>query len=156
VERSSIEIAAESPRHDDVARLIRALDTYMSSLYPAESNHLLGINSLAAPSVHFLVARREGEAVGCGALRIDVAGYGEVKRMFVRSDFRGMSIGKRLLGSLEERARGLGVSCLRLETGISQPEALALYRAAGFFERGPFGQYRSDPLSVFMEKALPS
>jgi putative acetyltransferase len=94
--------------------------------------------------------------VGCGALRIDVGGYGEVKRMFVRPDFRGMSIGKRLLGSLEERARGLGVSCLRLETGIFQPEALALYRAAGFFERGPFGQHRPDPLSVFMEKVLPS
>jgi putative acetyltransferase len=43
---------------------------------------------------------------------------------------------------------------LRLETGIHQPEALGLYRAAGFVERGPFGPYRPDPLSVFMEKPL--
>jgi hypothetical protein len=40
---------------------------------------------------------------------------------------------------------------LRLETGISQPEALTLYRAAGYAERGPFGHYTADPLSLFME-----
>ena len=43
-------------------------------------------------------------------------------------------------------------SLLRLETGVLQPEALGLYRKLGYRERGPFGAYAADPLSVFMEK----
>jgi putative acetyltransferase len=58
------------------------------------------------------------------------------------------------MNHLEAEARRLGVSVLRLETGISQPEALALYRRRGYVERAPFGAYRLDPLSLFMEKTL--
>jgi putative acetyltransferase len=47
-----------------------------------------------------------------------------------------------------------GIGTLRLETGIHQPEALALYERAGFVRSPPFGDYREDPLSVFMEKRL--
>jgi putative acetyltransferase len=43
---------------------------------------------------------------------------------------------------------------MRLETGISQPDALRLYERAGYVRRGPFGNYGPDPLSVFMEKSL--
>lgn len=75
--------------------------------------------------------------------------------MFVLPHARGMSLGKRILLRIEKQAREEGLSCLRLETGIHQPEALGLYRSAGFVERAPFGDYGPDPLSVFMEKALP-
>jgi len=134
--------------------LIQALDAYQGALYPAESNHLLDIASLAAPGVRFLVARRAGEALGCGALRIDDAGYGEVKRMFVLPEARGRRLGERLLRCLEDEARREGLRCLRLETGVHQAAALALYRAAGYVERAPFGEYEPDPLSIFMEKTL--
>jgi putative acetyltransferase len=53
---------------------------------------------------------------------------------------------------LEARLREQGIELLRLETGIHQPEAIGLYRKLGYRERGPFGAYRVDPLSVFMEK----
>src|SRR5256886_13585633 len=76
-------IRLESPRQEDVMRLLAALDAYLESLYPPESNHILDVDTLCAPDIRFFVARRGGEAVGCGALRIDPAGYGEVKRMFV-------------------------------------------------------------------------
>ena len=151
---TDITVALESPRQDDVARLIQELDAYQGSLYPAESNHLLDVDTLAAPSVRFFVARRGGEVLGCGALRIDGSGYGEVKRMFVLPEARGLKLGKRILRRIEEQARREGLACLRLETGIHQAEALALYRAAGYVERGLFGEYKPDPLSVFMEKAL--
>lgn len=151
---SDITIALESPRQEDVAGLIQELDAYQVSLYPPESNHLLDIDTLAAPGVRFFVARRGGEALGCGALRIDGSGYGEVKRMFVLPRARGMNLGKRILDCLEEEARRQGLDCLRLETGVHQAAALGLYRAAGYVERGPFGDYRPDPLSVFMEKRL--
>ena len=151
---SDIAVALESPRQADVVALIEALDRYQAGLYPAESNHLVPIGALAAPDVRFFVARRGGEALGCGALRIDAAGYGEVKRMFVAPRARGLSLGRRLLERIELEARRERLSCLRLETGIHQSEALGLYRAAGFVERGPFGDYGPDPLSVFMEKPL--
>ncbi len=151
---TDITIGEESPRQEDVARLIHQLDAYQESLYPADSNHLLDIEALAATEIRFFVARRGGEAIGCGALRIDAAGYGEVKRMFVLRGARGLRLGKRILASLEEQARREGLQCVRLETGIHQAEALALYRGAGYVERGPFGEYKPDPLSVFMEKAL--
>jgi putative acetyltransferase len=149
-----VTIGLESPRQEDVARLIHELDAYQAALYPAASNHLLDVDTLAAPGIHFFVARRGGEALGCGALRVDESGYGEVKRMFVLPRARELKLGKLLLGCIEERARAHGLACVRLETGIHQPEALALYRGAGYVEREPFGEYSPDPLSVFMEKAL--
>jgi putative acetyltransferase len=151
---ADIIIAPESPRQDDVARLIHELDRYQESLYPPESNHLLGVDTLAAADVRFFVARRGSEALGCGALRIDRDGYAEVKRMFVVPAARGLKLGQRILDRLEEQARREGVTCVRLETGVHQAVALALYRGAGYVERGPFGDYQPDPLSVFMEKTL--
>jgi putative acetyltransferase len=59
-----------------------------------------------------------------------------------------------LMTVLEDEARVLGFKFARLETGISQPEALGLYRALGYADRAPFGDYKLDPLSVFMEKTL--
>jgi len=151
---TGLTIRLESPFSSDVGRLVEELDTYQMSLYPAESNHLLDLDSLAGPSIQFFVARKDGEALGCGALRIDEAGYGEVKRMFVLPRARGLKVGRQILQSIEEQAQREGLACLRLETGIRQLEALALYRSAGFIERGPFGDYGPDPLSVFMEKTL--
>jgi putative acetyltransferase len=55
---------------------------------------------------------------------------------------------------LESHLKTNGIALARLETGISQPEALGLYRRLGYVEREPFGAYAADPLSVFMEKRL--
>ena len=149
-----VTVARETPRQPEVAELIRQLDAYCAALYPAESNHFLDIEALCAPEIRFFVARRGSEALGCGALRVDGEGYGEVKRMFVLPRARGLKLGKRILTRLESQARLDGLSALRLETGIHQPEALGLYRRLGFVGRGPFGAYAPDPLSVFMEKTL--
>ncbi len=151
---SKITIRLESPRQAEVERLLVALDAYQSALYPPESNHFVDVDALAASNVRFFVARRGGEALGCGALRIDGAGYGELKRMFVTPAARGLKLGRRILDRIEEEARREGLGWLRLETGIHQPEALGLYRSAGFVEREAFWDYRPDPLSVFMEKRL--
>jgi len=147
-------IRLESPRQEDVMQLLAALDAYLESLYPPESNHILDVDTLCAPNVRFFVARRRGEAVGCGALRSDSAGYGEVKRMFVRPEARGRKLGRAILMRIEGQASREGLKWVRLETGIHQVEALALYRRVGYAERGPFGEYASDPLSHFMEKKI--
>jgi putative acetyltransferase len=151
---TTITLREERPDQPDVMRLIEALDAHTTALYPPESNHLLGIKSLCEPAVTFLVVRAAGEAVGCGALLHDVRGWGEVKRMYVRPAERNRGIGMRLLAALETTARGRRLPLLRLETGIHNTEALALYRRAGFAQRDRFGDYAPDPLSVFMEKRV--
>jgi putative acetyltransferase len=151
---STLTICPESPNQPEVIALIEALDAYANSLYPPESNHLLDVASLRAPSVTFLVARDAGEAVACGGVLRDPRGWGEVKRMYVRRDQRGRGTGRRVLTGIEGVARSARLPLLRLETGIHNSDALALYRRAGFTECGPFGDYAPDPLSVFMEKRV--
>jgi putative acetyltransferase len=147
-------IRPERPDQPEVIALIEALDAYANALYPPESNHLLDIASLSAPAVTFLVVRDGIEAVGCGAVLRDPRGWGEVKRMYVRPDQRGRGTGRRMLAEIESVARANSLPLLRLETGIRNTEALALYRRSGFVECGPFGDYAPDPLSVFMEKRV--
>jgi putative acetyltransferase len=149
-----IEVSRETPRQDDVVALIRQSDELMHTLYPAESNHLVNIDSLAQPRVHFFVAREQGRAFGCGAFVLGADGQAEMKRVFVDPAARGKGIARLIMETLEREAALLGVTLMQLETGIKQPEAIALYRKFGYVERGPFGSYQPDPLSLFMEKRL--
>ena len=80
--------------------------------------------------------------------------YGEVKRMFVRPAFRGRGIGVAMLDHLAEYVRERQIKLLRLETGIYQTNAIALYERWGFQRRPPFGEYREDPNSVYLEKRV--
>ncbi|MFL6600548.1 MAG: GNAT family N-acetyltransferase [Steroidobacteraceae bacterium] len=149
-----MQINIENPAHPETLALLEASSAYMVSLYPAESNHILGVDALQRPEVTFLVARENGQALGCGAVVQSAEGWAELKRMFVSPAARGRKLGRLLLQKLEVIAAERGATLLRLETGIKQPEALALYRSAGFVEIGPFGEYNPDPLSVFMEKPI--
>jgi len=148
-----ITIAPETPDQPDVVPLFEANNAYMASLYPAESNHGLSLSDLLKPAVSFFVARKDGVAVGCGAV-VAKEGFAELKRVYVAEAARGLKIGQKILDTLEARARDLGYERICLETGISQPEALGLYRKAGYVETGPFGGYQPDPLSLFMEKRV--
>jgi putative acetyltransferase len=149
-----LNVARESPHRDDVIALIRQSDALMQSLYPAESNHLVDIDALAQPHAHFFVAREAGRVLGCGAFVLGTDGHAEMKRVFVDPAARGKGIARAIMAALEREAASLGVTLMQLETGIRQPEAIALYRKFGYVERGPFGSYKPDPLSLFMEKQL--
>ncbi len=149
-----IEVSRETPRQDDVVALIRQSDALMQSLYPAESNHLVDVDQLARPHVHFFVAREGGRALGCGAFVLGESGQAEMKRVFVDPAARGKGVARAIMEVLEREAAQRGVTLMQLETGIKQSEAIALYRRSGYVERGPFGSYQPDPLSIFMEKRL--
>jgi putative acetyltransferase len=84
----------------------------------------------------------------------DDGSYAEIKRVFVRDAYRGQGLSGRLMNYLEAELYRRGVKLLRLETGVLQPAALGLYHKLGYRERGPFGAYLADPLSVFMEKQV--
>ncbi len=145
-------ISREHPQQPEIVCLVELLDAYQKPLYPPESHHGIDFDALAAPNVIFAVARAEdGLAVACGAMVLGPQ-HGELKRMFVLPQARGQGIGRAILAFLEAEASAQGCRLFALETGVSQPEALALYAGAGYVRGGPFGDYAPDPLSVFMTK----
>jgi putative acetyltransferase len=152
-----ITVAAPEPFDSaDARRLVAALDAHLAARYPPEQR--FGPNLKAehiGPGLGtFLVARLDGVAVGCGALkRLDETSV-EVKRMYVEPELRGRGVAKKILDSLEDAARALGARRLVLETGIYQDEAIGLYRRAGFFEIECFGEYARVPTSVCFEKTI--
>jgi putative acetyltransferase len=150
----TVTVAREAVRGPGIRALLEQAWALSDSLYPAESNHHLDESGLDVPDVSFFVARQDGEARGCGGLKRVDAAYGEVKSLFVDPAARGLGLARALLAAIEAEARAQGLSLLRLETGIRQPAAIGLYEATGFRRIGPFGDYRADPLSLFMEKAI--
>jgi putative acetyltransferase len=147
-------IAFESPNQPEIIALIADLDAYQLTLYPPESVYALDLNALMQPEVKFAVVRdADGAIVGCGAVVLSPE-YGEIKRMYVQPAMRGKGLARRLMETLEQATREAGCPLMVLETGPSQPEAIALYERHGFTVCGPYGDYRDDPLSVFMRKQL--
>ena len=123
----TITIERADPGSADVLPLLLDGVRFSASLYPAESNHMLPVEALRAANVHFVVARNgSGAVVGTAALVL-FDGWAEVKRMWVVPSERGKGVSKALLDDLESRAREEGVSLLRLETGVKNDAALALY-----------------------------
>jgi GNAT superfamily N-acetyltransferase len=136
--------------------LIEALNAELSSRYHEEgANHFrLDAEEMVDGRGTFLIASVAGQPVGCGAVRRIEARTAEIKRMYVNPPERSRGVGRALLAALEAEARALGMARLVLETGIRQPEAIALYERAGFSRIAPFGEYVGSPVSVCMAKDL--
>ena len=154
-----ISIAREAADSVDAIALIQELEDVLDPLYPSESRHGYGVEKMLREGVLFYVLREEGVAAACGGVQFfgqdnGSEPYGELKRMYVRPAFRGRGYAKRMLAYLAEVAEAQDVLVLRLETGIHQHEAIALYERGGFAPIGPFGPYTNDPLSVYYEKRL--
>jgi putative acetyltransferase len=147
-------ITPEPPDQDDVRHLLRAADDHAAALYPLESRHGLDTPALMVNGARFFVARQDGQAIGCAGYLVRGDGSAEVKSVFVDPTWRGRGIAGRLLEAIEAAARSDGIRLLQLETGARSPDALALYRRLGYRDRGPFGTYGPDPLSVFLEKII--
>ena len=147
-------ITPERPDTADARILIAELEAHLAPLYPTESRHGLSVERLLREEVAFFLIRHEGLAAGCGGVKLFGTEYGEVKRMYVRPQFRGLGLAKLMLNHLEAYAREQGVRLLRLETGAHQSEAIGLYERMGFQRIPPFGIYKEDLLSRFYEKRL--
>jgi putative acetyltransferase len=147
-------VTMERPDSADAAALITELDAVLTPLYPTESRHGLSVERLIAEAVAFYVLRSDGTPAACGGIKLFGTDYGEVKRMYVRPQFRGSGFAKLVLNHLANHARAHGVSLLRLETGIHQKEAIGLYERLGFRRIPPFGPYKPDPVSLCYEKRI--
>ena len=95
-------------------------------------------DELTPPAGALLIARLDGRAIGCGALKFHPDAPAELKRMWVAPEARGLGLGRRLLEELEKHARQAGATTVRLETNRSLKEAIQLYRSTGYREVAAF------------------
>jgi 23S rRNA-/tRNA-specific pseudouridylate synthase/GNAT superfamily N-acetyltransferase len=150
----SLALELVDPRSPVIVRMIAELDEYQASLYPPESNHLVDIDNLAGKDYYFIAAMDHGEPKAVASFKRTSHGYVEIKRLYVIEEYRGRKLAIKLMAALEKKARLEGFTNAKLETGIHQQAAIALYEKLGYDKTGPFGSYAKDPLSVFMSKNL--
>ena len=145
-----------SPKRVDVEALLTAADHLMNSRYPAEVNHLDGAEELARPHVLVLGVFIDKALAGIAAAkRFDgIHPYGELKRLFIKPEHRGKNLSTALIEALESHLRQHQIPLACLETGNKQLEAIGLFKKLGYVECEPFGTYRENPHSVFLQKHL--
>lgn len=149
-ETTGVTIEAADPVGEVARGLIAALCGEMSERYGTAPSPFSAAEA-AAPRTVFLVARRHGEAVGCGALRRFDDTTAEIKRMYVAPAGRRRGIARTILLALQRHARAFGYRVIRLETGILQPEAQRFYEALGYQRIPAFGPYVGSPHSLCYE-----
>ncbi len=151
----SVTISAEPFGSPQSRRLVLALDDYLTGLYPPENNFLdVAADELTGERGTFLIAREDGVAVGCGAVRRISSATAEIKRMFVVASARERGIGEQILAELEAWALSVGVTRLVLETGDRQAGAIRLYERFGFVTIPCFDEYAGSKQSRCFEKVL--
>jgi len=103
---------------------------------------------------HVIVAYKETDAIGCGAIKEYEPGVAEIKRMYTLPLHRGKGVASEILTALERWAATLGFKKCILETGKKQPEAMALYTKSGYKIISNYGQYENVANSVCYEKNI--
>lgn len=135
---SLVTFAVEDPRTADarwcIAQYFAELDVRFKSGFDPGQSISAEAHELTPPAGVLLLARLRGGPIGCGALKFHGRQPAELKRMWIAPDARGLGLGRRLLGELEQSAGAAGVHTLRLETNGSLTEAIALYRSSGYRE----------------------
>jgi len=137
-----------------VVEIFAEIDELMNGLYPAELNVLLPVKEVDRDNVGFYGIYLEDNLAACGAVIFNEdrdGAYGELKRIYVKPNFRGLGLSKAILSHLLAVVTERGLNKVMLETGAQQHEAIALYRHFGFYERESYGTYQPDPESVFMQ-----
>ncbi|MFL6690009.1 MAG: GNAT family N-acetyltransferase [Alphaproteobacteria bacterium] len=152
----AISIAVENPLADDIRALITELNAALHALTPPEHCYHLTADQMADPSTTVFIAREDGVAVACGALKRHADSIGEVKRMYTRPAYQGRGIGGCIVAEIEMLARVEGLRRLVLETGDRHPAAWRVYERAGFHRCRPVLDYPDSGWSMFYEKPLVS
>jgi GNAT superfamily N-acetyltransferase len=139
----------------DFIQLCRMLDDYLNEIAGGEENRKQYIPHNTTQDIHDVVVAYDGNIpVGCASFKQHGEGVAEVKRVFVKQDYRGQGTAKRLMALLEERAINKGYAKLILETGMILAEAMGLYRSLDFSVIENYAPYKNMAQSVCMQKLL--
>lgn len=147
--------------HADVLTLVDEVQAEYVRRYGGPDGSPLNASVFDPPNGAFFVGYLEGRPVAMGGwrLRDDVAAFGhrrvaEIKRMYVAPSTRRRGLARQVLRHLEDTARAAGAPAMVLETGIAQPEAIALYTSSGYTRIRGFGYYKDSPKSRCFGKPL--
>ncbi|UWR25219.1 GNAT family N-acetyltransferase [Sulfitobacter sp. S223] len=136
--------------------LVDTHTVFCDSTAPAESCHRLPVSALFGPDLTVWGAYERDELIGMGALKRLSAHHGEIKSMHTRATARGKGVARAIIQTIVTAGREEGLKTLSLETGAHPAFSAArgLYAAHGFTECDPFGDYVTDPHSIFMTMTL--
>jgi len=150
------EIVLEDAAYDGdlVAELLAEVQQEYVVRYGGPDTTPVDSAQFAPPDGVFVVLRSGAELIGCGGWRRHGGGVVEIKRMYVRAAHRRRGHARRLLRTLEDRARALGHRRIVLETGTAQPEATALYASEGYVPIAGYGHYRESSCNLCFAKNL--
>jgi ribosomal protein S18 acetylase RimI-like enzyme len=146
--------------HPDALRLIEEVQEEYVVRYGGRDETPLDPLMFEPPAGSFFVGYLDGVPVATGAWRrVDVAALGattsaEIKRMYVTPAARGRGLARAVLAHLERSAAAAGAEALVLETGLAQPEAIALYLSSGYVAVEPFGYYKDSATSRYYGKRV--
>ncbi len=149
----TITLVKTDSSHSDFRALVQLLDAHLEEKDGDEHPFFAQYNTLDAIK-HVIVAYQNGKAVGCGSIKKYADNSMEVKRMYVRPEYRGQGIASRILAALEEWGKTLGYSETILETLKSQTSVVAMYQRNGYEIIPNYGQYQGVESSVCMRKHL--
>jgi GNAT superfamily N-acetyltransferase len=139
--------------NEDFRLLIAELDKELLSRYE-ERQATYDRYNIIENNPNVVIAYKDEMPVGCGCFKKFDDRSVEIKRMFVKPEYRGQKIAASILQELENWAIELNISGTVLETGIKQPEAIHLYRKSGYIVVENYGPYKGLPESICMQKNL--
>ena len=144
LQASEIEIRVENscsePARWCLDQFFRELKARFEAGFDPDLTITANPEEVTPPAGYFFLAALPDRPVGCGALKLTGEGTGQVKRMWISEEVRGLGLGRRMLEAIEAQARDCAVHLLRLETNRSLTEAQALYRSSGFQEVEAFNE----------------
>lgn len=145
-----IQTNSENP---DFIALVKLLDAELAKRDGADHAYYAQFNKISGIP-YAIVAYKNEKPVGCGALKPFDDNSLEIKRMYVIPEFRGKGIAKLILAALEKWAVTLDYKHCVLETGLKQPEAIALYNKNGYQRIENYGQYAGVENSLCFAKNI--
>ena len=148
-----IEVIVADRHNGDFISLTDLLDKDLSERYGEQQQQYTKHNQVA-PVIDVVIVYKDKLPVACGAFKKHGSDTAEIKRVFVRVEYRGQGLSKLVINKLEEQIQSAGFTYAVLETGIKQPEAIQLYKKCGYEITENYEPYIGNENSICMRKVL--
>jgi len=147
-----IEIIRTDSENLEFKKLVQLLNSDLAKR-DGNTHSLSQFNSITSLK-YVVLAFKQGESIGCGAISMHDSNAMEIKRMYVSSEVRGQRIGEKILSELEDWSRELDFTKCILFTGSKQPEASKLYQRNGYYPIEKYGKLKDISDSLCFAKNL--
>lgn len=142
-------------KNKDFNLLCQQLDDYLNEIVGGEKQRKQYTKYNTTEDIHDVILLYDNDLpIGCASFRYVDDKTAEIKRVFIRKEYRGKGLSKELMKNLEERAKDKHYTKLILETGAPLKEAIGLYKTTGYKVIENYGQYKEMKDSICMRKNI--